>query len=128
MKNDLVIVFDFILRQWSFSPQTFKDAVINAGLAKFVLSVIWWALRFLVSKFPTSLTFSTLNRLLNTRPAKLIVLILDVTLIDVFLFFAVVTTVDMYHQFSYFSLWSAALFSFLLVYMFMITHADIKKY
>ena len=52
MKNDLSVVFDFILQQWSFSPQRFKDAIIDAALVKFVLSALWWLTRYLVSKFP----------------------------------------------------------------------------
>ncbi|MBI2319053.1 MAG: hypothetical protein HYY28_04645 [Betaproteobacteria bacterium] len=128
MKSDLAIIFNFIVSQWSFSPQAFRDAIINAALAKFTLSVIWWVTRFMVHKFPHSATMSILSRALNTRPAKLVVLVLDVTLIDVFLFFAVVSLLDLRTQFSYFSAWTSALFSFLLVYMLMITHADLKKY
>ena len=128
MKTDLAIIFNFIISQWSFTPQAFKEAIINAALAKFTLSVIWWVTRFMVHKFPKSATISVVSSMLNTRPAKLVVLVLDVTLIDVFLFFAVVSMIDLHAQFSYFSAWSTALFSFLLVYMLMITHADIKKY
>jgi len=128
MKNDLAVVFDFILQQWSFSPQRFKDAIINAALAKFVLSALWWVTRFLVSKFPQNPVLSLLDRVFKTKPAKFIVLMLDVTLIDVFLFFAVITVVDLAHQFSIFSLWSATLFTALVVYMFILTHADAKKY
>ena len=51
-----------------------------------------------------------------------------ITLIDVFLFLASVALLDLRTGFSMFSLWSAALFSFLLVYMVMVTHTDIKKY
>ncbi|MBI4292570.1 MAG: hypothetical protein HY661_13930 [Betaproteobacteria bacterium] len=128
MKSDLAVIFNFIISQWSFTPQAFKEAIINAALAKFVLSACWWATRFMVDKFPKSATVSVISGLLNTRPAKLVVLVLDVTLIDAFLFFAVVSMLDLRAQFSYFSAWSTALFSFLLVYMLMITHADIKKY
>ncbi len=128
MKSDLVIIFNFIISQWSFTPQAFKEAIINAALAKFVLSVCWWATRFMVHKFPGNATIGVISALLNTRPAKLLVLVLDVTLIDVFLFFAAVSLLDLRAQFSFFSAWSSALFSFLLVYMLMITHADIKKY
>jgi hypothetical protein len=56
------------------------------------------------------------------------VLVLDVTLIDVFLFFACVALIDLHRGFSIFSLWTAALFSFLLAYMVMVAHADIKRY
>ena len=35
---------------------------------------------------------------------------------------------DLHRGFSVFSLWTAALFSFLLVYMVMVAHKDIKKY
>ncbi len=128
MKSDLVIIFNFILSQWSFTPSAFKEAIVNAALAKFLLSAIWWLTRFLVGKFPSSQALSAVNALFNTKPAKLVVLVLDVTLIDVFLFFAVVSLLDLRVQFSFFSLWSAALFSFLLVYMFIVTHADIKRY
>ena len=128
MKSDLSIIFNFIISQWSLTPETFKNAIINAAVAKFTLSVFWWMARFLVAKFPKSAAISLLSRGLNTKPAKLVVLILDVTLIDVFLFFAVVATLDLRTQFSVFSLWSAALFLFLLIYMFIITHEDIKRY
>jgi hypothetical protein len=128
MKSDLVVIFNFILSQWSFTPAAFKDAIVNAALAKFLLSAFWWITRFLVGKFPSNQALSAISALINTRPAKLVVLILDVTLIDVFLFFAVVSLLDLRVQFSFFSLWSAALFSFLLVYMFIVTHADIKRY
>jgi hypothetical protein len=56
------------------------------------------------------------------------VLVLDITLIDVFLFFACVALLDLHRGFSIFSLWTATLFSFLLVYMVMVAHKDIKKY
>ncbi len=128
MKSDVVVIFNFILSQWSFTPGAFKEAIVNAAFAKFVLSAIWWLTRFMVGRFPGNQAFSVLNALLNTRPAKLTVIVLDVTLIDVFLFFAAVSLLDLRLQFSFFSLWSAALFSFLLVYMFIVTHADIKRY
>jgi len=82
----------------------------------------------LVSKFPANPALSALQKMLETRPAKLVVLILDITLIDVFLFFAGVALLDLSQSFSVFSLWSAMLFSFLLVYMVMVAHKDIKKY
>ncbi len=128
MKNDLGIIFNFIISQWSLSPQAFKEAIVSAALAKFTLSMIWWATRFLVGKFPRSLAVSFASRILGTKPAKLVVVILDVTLIDVFLFFSVVALRDVHLQFSFFSLWSAALFAFLFIYMLIITHADIKRY
>jgi hypothetical protein len=128
MKSDLGIIFNFIISQWSFTPQAFKEAIINAAIAKFTLSVIWWMVRLLVAKFPQSRTMNLVSRLLNTKPAKLVVLVLDVTLIDVFLFFAVVASIDLRNQFTYFSLWSASLFSFLFVYMLLITHNDVKRY
>lgn len=128
MKSDLEIVFNFIISQWSLSPQAFKEAILSAALAKFTLSMIWWMTRFLVAKFPKSAAISAVSRVLATKPAKLVVLILDVTLIDVFLFFAVLAVRDLHLQFSYFSLWSAALFSFLFIYMLILTHADIKRY
>ena len=111
MKSDLAAVFNFLISQWSFTPAAFKDAIINAALAKFVLSVLWWMTRLLVARFPQNGALALLNRFFKTRPAKLVILILDVTLIDVFLFFAVVALIDLRAQFSMFSLWSAALFS-----------------
>ncbi|MGB7540443.1 MAG: hypothetical protein WBM28_00300 [Burkholderiales bacterium] len=128
MKSDLGIIFNFIISQWSLSPQAFKEAIVSAAAAKFTLSIIWWATRFLVGKFPKSGAVSFASRMLGTKPAKLVVVVVDVTLIDVFLFFAVVATRDVHLQFSYFSLWSAALFAFLFIYMLIITHADIKRY
>jgi len=128
MKSDLEIIFNFIISQWSLSPQAFKEAILSAALAKFTLSMIWWMTRFLVAKFPRSAAISAVSQVLATKPAKLVVLILDVTLIDVFVFFAVLAMRDLRLQFSYFSLWSAALFSFLFIYMLIITHADIKRY
>src|SRR5712692_8587075 len=95
MYSDLVIIFNFIISQWSLSPQAFKDAVLAAALAKAVLAGIWWTTRVLVAKFPSNLALSTFQKLLNTRPAKLVVLVLDVTLIDVFLFFAGVALLDL---------------------------------
>jgi hypothetical protein len=82
----------------------------------------------LVTRFPASDAASGLQVLLNNRVAKLVVLILDVTLIDVFLFFAGVALLDLYRGFSIFSLWTAALFSFLLAYMMIVAHGDIKRY
>jgi hypothetical protein len=128
MYTNLVIIFNFIISQWSLSPQAFKEAVLYAALAKAILAVLWWTMRMLVAKFPASDAASGLQILLTNRVAKLIVLVLDVTLIDVFLFFACVALLDMYRGFSIFSLWTAALFSFLLAYMVIVAHADIKKY
>jgi len=128
MYSDLVVVFNFIISQWSLSPQAFKDAVLVAALAKCVLAVLWWTTRTLVAKFPANATVSGFQNMLNTRPAKLVVLVLDVTLIDVFLFFACVALLDLHRGFSIFSLWTAALFSFLLAYMVIVAHADIKRY
>src|SRR6266571_2222410 len=109
MYSNLVMIFNFIISQWSLSPQAFKDAVLAA-------------------EFPSNPALSTFQKLLNTRPAKLVVLVLDVTLIDVFLFFAGVALLDLHRGFSVFSLWTAALFSFLFAYMVMVAHSDIKKY
>jgi hypothetical protein len=128
MKSDATIVFNFLLSQWSISPGAFKELIVNAAIAKFALSIIWWAIRLLMSRFPENTALSVLNGLFRTRPAKLVILILDVTLIDVFLFFAVVALMDLRAQFSIFSLWTAALFSFLLMYMVMVAHRDIKQY
>lgn len=128
MYENLVIVFNFIISQWSLSPQGFQDAVLYAALAKCVLAVLWWTMRVLVAKFPASEAASGLQILLENRVAKLVVLVLDVTLIDVFLFFACVALLDLHRGFSIFSLWTAALFSFLLAYMVIVAHADIKKY
>lgn len=128
MYSNLVVVFNFIISQWSLTPQGFKDAVLYAASAKCILAVVWWTARMLVAKFPENAALSALQRVLQTRPAKLVVLVLDVTLIDVFLFFAAVALVDLRSGFSIFSLWTAALFSFLFVYMVMVAHSDIKKY
>ena len=128
MYTNLVIVFNFILSQWSLSPQAFKDAVLYAALAKCVLAVLWWTMRVLVAKFPASEAATGLRVLLDNRGTKLLVLVLDVTLIDVFLFFAGVALLDLYRGFTIFSLWTAALFSFLFAYMVIVTHADIKRY
>jgi hypothetical protein len=128
MRSDLDIIFNFIISQWSFTPQAFKEAIINAALAKFVISGVWWITRFLMSKFPQNQMIEGVGKILGTRPAKLIVLILDVTLIDAFLFFAVVALLDFRASFSMFSAWSTALFTSLLIYMVMLTHADLKRY
>jgi hypothetical protein len=128
MYSNLVVVFNFIISQWSLSPQAFKEAVLFAALAKAVLAVLWWTMRVLVSKFPASEAAAGLQTVLSNRPAKLVILILDVTLIDVFLFFACVALLDLHRGFSIFALWTAALFSFLLAYMVMVAHADIKRY
>lgn len=128
MYSDLVIVFNFIISQWSLSPEAFKDAVLYAAFAKAVLAVIWWSTRTLVAKFPGSPILAAFQAMLGTKPAKLVVLVLDITLIDVFMFFAVVALLDLHRGFSIFSLWTAALFSFLLVYMVMVAHTDLKKY
>ena len=128
MYSNLVVVFNFIISQWSLSPQAFKDAVLWAALVKCVLAVTWWTTRMLVAKFPANSALSMFQGLLHTRAAKLVVLVLDITLIDVFLFFAGVALLDLHRGFSVFSLWTAALFSFLLVYMVMVAHTDIKKY
>src|SRR6266705_1401303 len=128
MYSNIVVVFNFIISQWSLTPQAFKEAVLAAALAKCVLAVTWWTTRMLVSKFPANAALSVFQGMLETRPAKLVVLILDITLIDVFLFFAGVALLDLSQNFSVFSLWSAMLFSFLLVYMVMVANKDIKKY
>jgi hypothetical protein len=128
MVENLAVIFNFIISQWSLSPRAFKDAVLYAALAKCVLAVLWWTMRVLIAKFPASEAASGLEVLLNNRGAKLVVLVLDVTLIDVFLFFAGVALLDLYRGFSIFSLWTAALFSFLLAYMVIVAHGDIKRY
>jgi len=128
MVSNITVIFNFIISQWSLTPQAFKEAVLAAALAKCVLAVLWWTTRMLVAKFPTNPALSACQKLLDTRPAKLVVLVLDITLIDVFLFFAGVALLDLRQSFSVFSLWSAMLFSFLLVYMVMVAHSDIKKY
>src|SRR5256714_15639525 len=117
-----LVVSTFTLSQGTPTPQAFKEAVLAAALPKCVLAVIWWTTRMLVSKFPANPALSACQKLLETRPAKLVVLILDITLIDVFLFFAGVALLDLRESFSVFSLWSAMLFSFLLVYMVMVAH------
>src|SRR5437879_10404084 len=79
MYSNIVVVFNFILSQWSLTPQAFKEAVLAAALAKCVLAVIWWTTRMLVAKFPANATLSACQKLLDTRPAKLVVLILYIT-------------------------------------------------
>jgi len=128
MHSNLVVIFNFIISQWSLSPKAFKDAVLLAALFKSVLAVLWWTMRMLVRKFPASGGISGFRAVLDSRPAKMVVLLLDVTLIDVFLFFACVALLDLSRGFSIFSLWTAALFSFLLAYMVLVAHADIKRY
>jgi len=128
MYSNLVVVFNFLISQWSLSLEAFKDAVLAAALAKCVLAMIWWTTRVLVAKFPLNPALKNFQKLLDTRPAKLVVLVLDITLIDVFLFFAGVALIDLRSGFSVFSLWTAALFLFLLAYMVMVAHSDIKKY
>jgi len=128
MSSNLTIIFNFIISQWSLSPQAFKEAIVAAALAKCVLAVAWWTARMLFAKFPLVSAVSIFHALMNTRAAKLVVLILDITLIDVFLFFAGVALLDLHRGFSMFSLWSATLFSFLFIYMIMVANADIKKY
>jgi hypothetical protein len=128
MQSNLVVIFNFIISQWSLSPQAFKNAVLYAALAKCVLAVLWWTMRVLVTRFPASDAASGLQILLANRAVKLVVLVLDVTLIDVFLFFACVALLDLHRGFSIFSLWTAALFSFLLAYMVIVAHGDIKRY
>ncbi|HKW37264.1 MAG TPA: hypothetical protein VJO54_05595 [Burkholderiales bacterium] len=128
MQSNLVVIFNFIISQWSLSPQAFKNAVLYAALAKCVLAVLWWTMRVLVTRFPASDAASGLQVLLANRAVKLVVLVLDVTLIDVFLFFACVALLDLHRGFSIFSLWTAALFSFLLAYMVIVAHGDIKRY
>jgi len=55
MYSNIVVVFSFVLSQWSLTPQAFKEAVLAAALAKCVLAVIWWTTRMLVAKFPPML-------------------------------------------------------------------------
>src|SRR2546425_438374 len=74
MYTNLVIVFNFIISQWSLSPQAFKDAVLAAAFAKCVLALVWWTTRVLVAKFPLNPALASFQKLLNTRPAKLVVL------------------------------------------------------
>src|SRR6267143_6449139 len=108
MVSNITVVFNFIISQWSLTPQAFKDAVLFAALTKCVLAVIWWTTRMLVAKFPANATLSVFQGLLDTRAAKLVVLVLDITLIDVFLFFACVALLDLHRGFSIFSLWTGA--------------------
>ncbi|HVQ62598.1 MAG TPA: hypothetical protein VMS53_10970 [Burkholderiales bacterium] len=128
MYSNLVVIFNFIISQWSLSPEAFKDAVLIAALLKSVLAILWWTMRMLVRKFPASGGVSQFQVMLNNRVAKMLVLLLDITLIDVFLFFACVALLDLSRGFSIFSLWTAALFSFLLAYMVIVAHSDIKRY
>src|SRR2546427_9755275 len=79
MSSNIVVVFNFILSQWSLTPQAFKEAVLAAALAKCGLAVIWWTTRMLVAKFPANAALSACPKLLDTRPAKLVALILAMT-------------------------------------------------
>src|SRR5437773_2841053 len=40
MYSNIVVVFNFILSQWSLTPQAFNEAVLAAAFAKCVLAVI----------------------------------------------------------------------------------------
>ena len=66
MFANLVVVFNFIISQWSLSPQAFKDAVLYAALAKCVLAVLWWTMRMLVAKFPARARFRSFRRCSTT--------------------------------------------------------------
>src|SRR3989440_11284647 len=78
MYSNIVVVFNFILSQWSLTPQAFKEAVLAAALAKCVLAVMWWTTRMLVAKFPANPALSPCQSLLETQPTKRIVLVLHI--------------------------------------------------
>jgi hypothetical protein len=128
MLGDLEYILKFIVSQWSFTPESFKQTLVNAAMAKIAFSFCWWIARLWGSKFPQDKVPALVNAFFNTKPVKLVTLVLDFTLIDVFLFLSVVAVKDLRVQFSYFSLWAAALFCFLVVYMLLITHRDLKSY
>ena len=128
MLNNLEYILKFIIGQWSFTPETFKETLVSAAMAKIGISVIWWIARLWGSKFPRNQVPALVNAFFKTKPMKLITLILDFTLIDVFLFFSFVALKDLRMQFSQFSLWAATLFCFLTAYMLMITNRDLKGY
>ena len=128
MLNNLEYILKFVIAQWSFTPEAFKETLVNAAIAKITISVCWWIARMWGSKFPRDKVPALVNAFFSTKPVKLVTLILDFTLIDAFLFFSIVTLKDLRVQFSYFSLWAAALFCFLVVYMFIVTNKDLKGY
>src|SRR6266704_1737400 len=45
MYYNIVVVFNFIISRWSLRPQAFKEAVLAAALANWVLAVICWMTR-----------------------------------------------------------------------------------
>src|SRR5260221_2129040 len=50
MVSNITVIFNFIISQWSLTPQAFKDAVLFAALTKCVLAVICGATLMLVTK------------------------------------------------------------------------------
>jgi hypothetical protein len=128
MLNNLEYIFRFIISQWSLTPEAFKEMLLSAAMAKIIISVCWWVARLWGSHFPRDKVPALLIAFFHTKPVKLVILVLDFTLMDVFLFFSVVALKDLRVQFSMFSLWASALFCFLVVYMVIITHKNLKRY
>src|SRR5260221_10985531 len=81
MVSDITIIFNFIISQWTLTPQAFKDAVLFAALTKCVLAVISGTTRLLVAKVTPNPTLSGFQGLLEAPPAKLGGAGLDITLI-----------------------------------------------
>src|SRR5258708_26722058 len=50
MVSNITIIFNFIISQWSLTPQAFKEAVLPPALAKCVLAGIWWATRLPIAE------------------------------------------------------------------------------
>lgn len=128
MLNNLEYILKFIVSQWSFTPETFKETLLSAAIAKIIISVCWWIARVWASRFPHDKVPGLVNAFFKTKPMKLVTLVLDFTLLDVFLFLSVVALRDLRLQFSYFSLWAATLFCFLVVYMVIVTNKDLNAY
>src|SRR5258708_10282999 len=72
MVSNIIIIFNFIISQWSLTPQAFKEAVLAAALAKCVLAVIWWTTRMLIGEFPAHATLSVFQDLLHTPAAQIV--------------------------------------------------------
>ena len=51
MYSDTVVVFNYLISQWSLTPAAFKEAVLAAALVKCVLAVIWWTTRVVVAAY-----------------------------------------------------------------------------
>ena len=87
MLNNLEYILKFIISQWNLTPEAFKEMLVSAAMAKIIISACWWIARLWGSRFPREKVPALLNAFFNTKPVKLVTLVLDFTLIDVFLFF-----------------------------------------